>query len=227
MLLEAIIARRGEAAREFDEHQGRSDGTHVATSLAHGLSMLRDLMFMRLHDDVERNFGQDSMLMPLSLKDTEARSKFEIELFLIAAAAVEARDHGYVSDASWCAQWLARLRLGDAAGTEQAVKRLTKYLEYDAEKRRLAFSSALVKVLPESTKAPLVLYRLFPHAVSIVTATAFRDSLAAAEARNRQVALLPGIGECHECHGRPLDNGERCHVCGNPVWNYAWLTETE
>jgi hypothetical protein len=224
MQLDSIIARGSEAARQFDEHERRSDGARLAGSLAHGLSLLRDLMFTRLHDDVERNFGQDSMLMPLSLKDTESLTKLEIELFQIAVAAAEARTRGYVRDAAWFSQWLARMRLGDA-GTADAIGQVSKYLGHDAEKRRLAFSSALVKVLPEANKAPLVLYRLFPYSVCIVTATAFGDSLAAAESRNRQVALLPYIAECHECHGRPLDNGERCPVCGNPLWAYSWLTE--
>lgn len=223
MQMDAIIARRSEAARQFDEHLKRGDGAHITTSLTHGLSLLRDLTYMRLHDDVERHFGQDSMLVPVSPADTERRTKVELELYLAASTAVEARDHNYVREASWFSQWLARLQLGDAAIGEKALARVVKYVDKDAENRRLKLTSILMKVLPESSKAPLVLFRLLPHAVTIVTATAFGDSLGAAEARNRQVALLPNITECHECHGRPLDNGERCAMCGSPLWIYDWL----
>jgi hypothetical protein len=172
---------------------------------------------------VERHFGQDSMLVPVSPKDTELRTKTEIELYLAASTAAEARDKGYVREASWFSQWLARLRLGDASLGEKALGRVAKYLDDSSENRRLKLTSILLKVLPESTKAPLVLFRLIPHAVAIVTGTAFGDSLGATEARNRQIVLLPSIAECPECHGRPLDNGERCRVCGNPVWIYDWL----
>ncbi|MFO7908116.1 MAG: hypothetical protein R6U98_36080 [Pirellulaceae bacterium] len=59
--------------------------------------------------------------------------------------------------------------------------------------------------------------------VRIVTAIAFGKHMDAAEIRNRQTFWLPAIGDCPECHGRPLDNGEECSVCGNPIWRYRWL----
>lgn len=226
MKLEETNARRTEAARQFDAHEQRQDGAHVVSSLDHGLSLLRDELYTRVRDDVEQNFGQDSMLMPVSPIDTEQRAKIEIELFQTAAAVCEVRHRSYVNDDRWFANWLMHLRLGELAEEQKAAARTAKYLSYDAEKRRLAFSTVLGRALPVANKAPLVLFQLFPYSVSIVVATAFRDSLAASEARNRQIAHLPSIAECHECHGLPLDNGERCHVCGNPLWSYTWLTES-
>jgi hypothetical protein len=68
-----------------------------------------------------------------------------------------------------------------------------------------------------------VLYRLFPLAAGIVTATAFVDAGAAAELRESQTSWLPSIADCGECRGRVLENGEQCAVCNNPLWNYEWL----
>ena len=76
-------------------------------------------------------------------------------------------------------------------------------------------------------QAPLVIYRLLPLGVRIIVAVAFGDHLRAGETRNEQTALLPVIADCHECHGRPLDNGERCHRCSNPLWGFDWLTAAD
>ena len=40
----------------------------------------------------------------------------------------------------------------------------------------------------------------------------------------RQIALLPGIRDCHDCHGAVLDVAEKCQQCGNPMWKHDWLT---
>jgi hypothetical protein len=55
------------------------------------------------------------------------------------------------------------------------------------------------------------------------TAIAFGDSLGAGQIRNDQVRIHPLIEDCRECHGIPLDNGEYCSECGNPVWKFEWL----
>ena len=93
----------------------------------------------------------------------------------------------------------------------------------DEDELRLGFSRNLENVFPEARLAPLILYRLFPLSVRIVTAVAFGHHLDAAELRNRQAFWLPAITDCHDCHGRPLDNGDECVVCGNPLWTYQWL----
>jgi hypothetical protein len=102
-------------------------------------------------------------------------------------------------------------------------RRIRHYLAMSDDELRLSFSRNLETVFPEARLAPLILYRLFPLSVRIVAAIAFGNHLDAAELRNRQTLWLAAIGDCHECHGRPLDNGDQCAVCGNPIWSYHWL----
>lgn len=219
--------RRDEAVAEFEKHEGRTDGGQVVNSLCYGLTMLRNALFTRIHQDVEKNVGRDSMMVPVSMLHGEQTTKEEIEVFQVAASADEARRRAFVRDAAWYAGWLGRLRLGDAGRQPTIQLRWDRYLAMTEEERRVAFSRALERAFPEATRAPLVLYRLFPLAVAIATALAFRDLAEAAELRNRQVSWLPSIRDCHECRGRPLENGEQCPVCGNPVWNYTWLTAAD
>jgi hypothetical protein len=225
MQMEDVVRRRTKAAQDFDAHEDRSDGTHLVSSLGHGLSLVRDEAYTRFDQDVTEHFGADSMQIPVSVKETEAKARTEIELFLASVAVKRAVSRGYVGDQTWFADWLLGFRLGELAEKPGVTSRMAKYLAYDDENRRLAFSAIIARTLPSANRAPLVLYQLLPHAADIIVATAFGDSLAAAEARNKQISHLSGIAECHECHGRPLDNGERCKVCGNPVWSYDWLTE--
>src|SRR5687768_122086 len=56
MELKDCAVRREEAARLFNEHEGREDGLRVANSLADGLSTLRNLLFTRIHEDVQQKF---------------------------------------------------------------------------------------------------------------------------------------------------------------------------
>ena len=104
---------------------------------------------------------------------------------------------------------------------------MSEYLKSSPADRRLIFTNVLVKTLREAGRAPLVLFRLYPLSVSIAISVAFGDQLEASEIRNRQISTLPAIADCHECHGRPLDNGEICSLCGNPVWSYKWLTAAD
>ena len=91
------------------------------------------------------------------------------------------------------------------------------------EQRRLKFLSVLQHSMPETTKAPLVLFRLYPRSLRIATAVAFGDFVRAKKLRSEQMSFLPAITDCHECHGRVFENDEICRCCGNPLWNYAWL----
>lgn len=216
--------RFGEAIAAFNEHEHRFDGEQIVASLNHGLTTLRNLLYQRIHEDVEHHLGPDSMLMPLSVLDCEKRAKVEIEVFAVIEASLEAHGRKYVGDRDWFSGWLAQLRLGDYGLDAQIAKRFDRYKAGNVNDRRLLFSSLLESAVPEATRAPLVLYRLFPLAAGIVTSVAFNDSLNATELRNKQAAWLPGITDCNDCHGRPLDNGERCGTCGNPVWNFRWLT---
>ena len=66
-----------------------------------------------------------------------------------------------------------------------------------------------------------------PLAVEIVTSLAFGDSPQATQLRARQAALLPVIVDCHHCRGKLLDNGEQCPECGNPLWQFDWLSSVD
>jgi hypothetical protein len=225
MTPELRLQRRVEAAGRFNERLGRSDGERVTGGLSDGLGLLADLFLTRVHVDVQRNFGMDSMLMPTSLIKTEEKAKAEIELFQIAEAAAQASEGKYVADGDdWLVGWLAELRLGERASAATTGQRLAQYRARNAEDRRKVFSTLLERTLPEASRAPLVLYRLYPLAVAIVTSLAFGDHERALDARKRQQSVLPGIGDCGACRGNVLDNGERCAQCGNPIWKYDWLT---
>jgi hypothetical protein len=82
----------------------------------------------------------------------------------------------------------------------------------------------LERTLREAARAPLIIYRLLPWAIRIVTATAFSDHETASEARHQQRTLLPNIAGCGVCRGEILPIGEKCEQCDNPFWNYRWLT---
>ena len=222
---ELRLQQRVAAASRFNERLARGDGERVAGGLADGLGLLADMFLIRVHVEVQRNFGSDSMLMPTSAIKTEEKAKAEIELFQICEAAAHARDCQYlVGEDEWFLAWLTELRLGEQATAASVGHRLAQYGARSAEDRRRVFSTLLERTLPAASRAPLVLYRLFPLAVNIVTALAFGDCARAQDARKRQQAILQGIGDCSMCHGNVLDNGEKCSQCGNPIWKYDWLT---
>lgn len=230
MQLQSTTDRREAAAVEFDAQQSGGRGSHVTNSLSYGFSLLRSELFKRIHEDVERHCGVDSMLAPVSidsLRKMEANTKVEIEIFQIAVSAEEVGEQGYVSDATWYRDWLARLRLGDVADRPAVTSRLKSYWQEAPGKRRLEFGDVLARAAPGATKTPLVLHRLFPYSVRIATNLAFDDRLSAAEVCDQRIAILPTIADCRECHGRSMDNGESCDTCGNPIWNFDWLRSFE
>ena len=219
--------RQAELVAEFERHENRKDGQRLVSSLDTGLSVLRDLCYGRTHFDVEQLVGTDSMLMPLSEPKTQHATRMQIELFQVVESTAAARERRYVSSEEWYLNWLARFRLGDAADKDKTVKEIATYRGMKPDGRRLAFMDVLMKVLPESHTAPLVLFQLLPVAVHIATAIAFGDANTAAKLRKRQETILPAIADCHACHGRVLNNGEICDVCSNPLWAYKWLTASD
>lgn len=222
------VERHASAVREFNEHEHRIDGATVAGSLCSGLDRLRDSFYLRIHRDVERALGVDSMWMPLSEVRAERQTTLEIDLYQIAESAATVQNCDYVSARDeWYLSWLSRLRLGDAHADVGNAARLSDYADKTPHDRRLAFSDVLGKVLRESRRAPLILFRLMPSCVEIATALAFGDHARAREARKRQIADLPAIRYCNQCHGDVLENGEQCRGCGNPLWKYDWLTATD
>ena len=93
--------------------------------------------------------------------------------------------------------------------------------------RRLAFTDVLMRVLPESRKAPMVLFQLVPLAIQIVTAVAFGDAM-----RRRNC----GSGRNRSCPPSPTvtlatapcwTTADLCDVCSNPMWAYKWLTAAD
>jgi hypothetical protein len=174
---------------------------------------------------VEKKFGVDSMLMPTSLIASEEKTHEQIEIYEIAESAAFVGDRHYTkSDTDWYLKWLARLLLGPAANDLAVTQRIGQYLARSPDERRRAFSHIVERTLPETMRAPSIVYRLLPPAVAIVTAIAFGDHPRAVEVRREQVGLLPSIADCHECHGRLLEIGETCALCGNPFWKFNWLT---
>jgi len=227
MDLDDFCRKQNQAVAEFNQHERRDDGLRVATSLCGGLGVLRDSLSIRMHEDVERAIGRDSMLVPISELKARRLTKVEIELYQIAESAAAAREFGYVGSVDWYAAWLARLRHSEPQPDPTPLKRLADYLAEAPDRRRTRFENELAKVLPESTRAPLVLHRLRPLSVQIVTAQAFADHSRASTLRHAQVSILPVIVDCRECHGKILENGEQCTGCGNPLWKSSWLTTAD
>ncbi len=222
--LTECLAKRAAAAAQLHEQVPGVGADWVTHSLVYGLNSLRNLLFQRIHDDVEAAYGNDSMLLPVSVEQSERIAKCEIECYQVAVAALNIQERGYLDcDMNWFIRWLAELRLGDDLQDNRWRRRIRHYLGMTEDAQRLDFSRHLETVFPEASRAPLILYRLFPLSVRIVAAVAFGQHLEAAELRNRQMFWLPAIGDCQDCHGRPLDNGEQCPVCGNPIWRYHWL----
>jgi hypothetical protein len=219
------IELRTQAATAFNEREQRTDGAPIVDRLDDGLRILRDLLCLRLREDVERNFGLDSMLLPTSALETERRMEREIDVYQAAVAAVHATRHGYVgADAAWCAGWLLRMRRGDFSRSPECRERLSRYLALSRQEQRLLFSDVLVKLVPQAARAPLVLFRLFPSSIRVTTSTAFGDEAAATESRTHQRAILPSIEDCPQCRGAVLAGGEVCPQCNNPLWTYDYLT---
>src|SRR5688572_5049336 len=157
---EARIQRRAEAAAAFDQHENRGDGARVAGSLADGLNLLCDFFYTRIHGDVEKVFGMDSMLVPVSPLKSEENTKREIDLYQIVESAEEVRVHGYSgSDDDWYLNWLARLRLGDLEATPAVRQRFEQYFNKPHQERRRAFGIVLQRTLPEANQAPLIVHR--------------------------------------------------------------------
>ena len=210
------------AADQFNQAEGRSDGAQVATALDRGLGTIRDSLYSRLHEDVERLTGKDSMMVPVSEFKTRVATIREIDCYMIAESAVAVEKARFIRESSpWYAGWLAALRLGEPAGG--CRERIEDYARRSADARRLALSNTLLKVLPESSRAPLVLFRLLPLAVQLVTALAFHDPRGAAQARHAQRIELPSIGDCTACRGEVLPIDRQCPQCGNPLWKYELL----
>lgn len=224
------MAHHSAAAEQLHALRPDIGAADVVASLCDGLDLLADLLFTRIDRDVEQNFSLDSMLMPASTSGevkASSRVRRQIDIYSAVVAAEEATRAGYIeADAETIIRWFAMLRLSEQ-DDPTVRRRVEKYRALESQEQPRQFASTLERRMPHATNAPLVVYRLYPLAVGIVVAVAFGDHLRAGELRNRQAALLPVISDCNVCHGRPLDNGEACPACGNPLWLYDWLCDVD
>ena len=219
--------RREAAAEALSRLSRRPDAAQIVARMDDGLTLLRNSLYARLQTDVERNFGTDSMLMPLSHALTEHKVKGEIEAFIVAEVLDELAQAGTLPRPAENRQWLLELRLAGRQDHAALETRADNYLMLESRDRQLEFSDMLEELLREARLAPLVLYQLFPLAVRAVAALAFGDHLRGGEIRNRQASLLPAITYCRRCHGRLMEVDETCRECGNPVWTIRWMTQAD
>lgn len=228
MTHEERAERRLRCTGELNERLKRSDGEQVVNGLVHGLNVVRDSLFVRVHDDVEQTIGTDSMLLSSSMFKQEVETRLEIDLYQIAESDLHATARGYCGTGEpWYRKWITTLRMDQPFERSRVEQRLAGYASKSADDRRLAFTDVLERTFPEARRAPLVIYRLVPLAVWIATSLAFGDHAEAKQLRKNQVALLPPITDCQECRGELLENGEQCRNCGNPLWKYKWLMATD
>ena len=220
--------RRAEAAQALAIQSPSSDVAQIVARLDDGLTLLRNLLYTRLQADVERSFGVDSMIVPLSQARTEHATKGEIEAFLIAEVLDEINQAGVLpAPVDWLRPWLLDLRLSGKQDRPHITQRASQYAQHEPRERYLEFSDALERALAEARHAPIILYQLFPLAVRAATDLALGEHVRAAEFRARQVALLPPISYCRACRGRLMEVDENCRECGNPVWTIRWLSQSD
>ncbi len=228
-MITQVKQRHARAAAELSDRGGLENAESIVESLTAGLTNLRNLLIKRVHADIEDRFGIDSMLAPMS-EDEEQRelynAKIETEVYSLVVAANEVCRALGAEDETWFVYWLLRLRLGDDV-PRPVHHRLEGYRKRSLSSRRLLFSDVLVRVIPEASKAPLIVFKLYPKSVRLAVAVALNDSLRAAELRGEQAALLPAINDCQQCHGRPLEPGDICPECQNPLWKLHWLLSAD
>ena len=216
-----------KAAAEFNQHEGRSDGSEIADRLVENLTALRESLFRRVLTR-DKSVSLDSMLLPVSKLRAQQHAAEEVEAFMIAESTDAVRSLELVRNSEpWYADWLTAMRLDSWNPLGNVPERVAGYLKESSDERRLRFSNLLVEAIPEARRAPLVLFRLFPTAVHVATALAFDDSTSAKKIRAEQIKILPSIAFCQECHGKLLTVGKECSTCGNPLWNQEWLCEVD
>ena len=216
-----------KAASDFDRHEGRSDGAVIADRLVRTLTSLREALFRRVLTP-DKVIPLDSMFLPASKLKAQQQAAEEVEALMIAESVVVVRTLGLVKEPEpWYADWLTAMRLDAWNPLSDVPERIADYLQMSADERRLHFSNRLVDTIPEARRAPLVLFRILPKAVQLVTAQAFSNADAAKKIRAEQIKILPSIAYCQECHGKLLSGCDECSTCGNPLWNQEWLCEAD
>ena len=191
---EARLQRRAAAAEQLDQRFERRDGATIVNSLADGLNLLRDLLYTRVHGDVEQRVGLDSMMVSTAALKQPELGRNEIELYEIAETAATVADKNYLDcDDAWRLDWLGRLRLGEAFNNPVAATRVSSYLARSADDRRRLFAQILERSLPEASA------RSAGH-------------LSALSARRRRSDLA---GLRRPCRGRSGSQAADCHLAGH------------
>lgn len=226
MIRESLNERRAVAIAELSAVTTNPDTETVVRSLIHGLDQIRDLFLQRTHEDIERTMTMDSMQFPASIRQEVKQHENalrEIEIFSCLMANDEFTSEHYLEcEPDWFLNWLLKLHVGgEHASFVQS--RIEDYRAPSTMARRQKFMSHLQQAIPESFRAPLVLFRMFPRASKIVVAVAFGNTQRAHRLRKEQHEILPAIRDCSVCKGQVLENGEKCRVCSNPIWGFQWL----
>lgn len=225
MTMATRTQRRRAATDAFNLHESRQDGEHIVARIDDALILLSDLVFLRIHGEVEQHLGVDSLYNPLSEAKSESKAKAETRLYLACEAGLFAEEREYVKWRNgWCETWLAELLIDERDLAMSAAERLATYHDKSPDDRRRAFSLVLERSFPEAIQAPLVIYRLLQPAARLATALAFDRADHAQAQRDRQLVVLPSILDCSTCHGEVLPCGQTCANCGNPFWKYDLLT---
>src|SRR5262245_62070960 len=155
--MDTIVQDRGEQVRaEFKQRLGGPNSIDTADSLWRGLTTLRKLLLTRLHNDVEAQFGIDTIRAPST--SNEARREIghaasEIETYSAVVVLAEAAHSGYAkADFPWFCGWLTRLCWGEHADPA-ILERLHAYDQLTDGERRRMFASLVEQALPEATSA--------------------------------------------------------------------------
>jgi hypothetical protein len=223
MVFSGKLERRAHAASVFGDELQRGDGPEIVARLYDGFTLLADLLYARVHGDVERHVGVDSMINPLSELKAEARTKAEILAYVVAESSAFVAERQYVPAQMLYRPWLAALLVDERNLPVPSSDRFATYDTASADDRRRAFSVVLERAMPEASRAPLVIYRLMQLAVKLATAQGFGRTEHAQAQRDRQLVLLQSILDCSACAGQLLPAGEKCPRCGNPFWKYELL----
>lgn len=222
------LTAHGKLIEDLSRLARRMDAPRVVSSLDQGLTLLRERVLERAQADVKRNIGTDSFWGQQAEPAMQYRvAAAHVELYYAFECAAAAERWGYVpAPGDWFLSRLIALRVGplDVHGIDRQRER---YASLDEAPRRLDFTDVLMRVLRESSRTPLVLFRLLPLAVHIATALAFDDRPNAEQLRIAQAAILPAISDCVDCRGQVLDNGQSCPKCGNPIWIFEWLNRAD
>ena len=197
-----LVSRRIAAAEEFQPARAPRRRRQVVESLGSGLTVLRDALLARVHDDVPAaaRHGLDA-LRRCRRRRRSGRRGWRSSFTRSCHRRSTVQQRRYVASAGRVVPAMAGPAAAGPGPTPTAGWRSgwPLYRAKTPDQRRLAFSNVLATVVPESRRAPLVLFRLLRPAVQIVTALAFGRHLDADGWRKQQIGVpagdprLPGV----------------------------------